>query len=46
MADYTILKTISKGGFGTVQLVWSNIDHQLYAMKTMDKRVLQEADQG
>jgi serine/threonine protein kinase len=45
MADYTVLKTIGKGGFGVVQLVRSNIDRQLYAMKTMDKRVLQEADQ-
>jgi serine/threonine protein kinase len=45
MGDYTILKTIGKGSFGVVQLVRSNIDRKLYAMKTMDKRVLQEADQ-
>jgi serine/threonine protein kinase len=43
--DYTMIKLIGKGSYGAVHLVRSKLDHHLYAMKLMDKRVLQEGDQ-
>jgi tRNA A-37 threonylcarbamoyl transferase component Bud32 len=43
--DYLVLSVLGKGSFGTVQLVRSKLDRQLYAMKMLDKRVLQETDQ-
>jgi serine/threonine protein kinase len=43
--DYLVLSTIGKGSFGTVQLVRSKLDRKLYAMKLMEKKLLQETDQ-
>jgi serine/threonine protein kinase len=45
LEDYTIIKRIGRGSFATVELVRSRIDGKVYAMKLMDKRVLQETDQ-
>jgi serine/threonine protein kinase len=42
--DYLVLSPIGKGSFGTVQLVRSKLDRRLYAMKRMEKRLLQETD--
>jgi serine/threonine protein kinase len=45
MDDYTVISVLGKGSFGKVQLVRSKLNKQLYAMKLMEKRLLQETDQ-
>jgi serine/threonine protein kinase len=43
--DFSILRVIGRGTYGTVQLVRNKEDHQLYAMKSMSKQLLAEYDQ-
>jgi serine/threonine protein kinase len=43
--DYLVLSALGKGSFGIVQLVRSQIDRKLYAMKVMEKKLLQELKQ-
>jgi serine/threonine protein kinase len=43
--DFTILRVIGRGTYGTVQLVRNKQDQQLYAMKSMSKQLLAEYDQ-
>lgn len=43
--DFDILKQIGKGTYGTVQLVRSKSDRQLYALKTMSKARIQQFEQ-
>ena len=43
--DFDILRVIGRGTSGKVQLVRNKIDHQLYAMKSMSKKILAENDQ-
>ncbi|OHT11416.1 AGC family protein kinase [Tritrichomonas foetus] len=43
--DFDLIRVHGRGSYGKVQLVRNKSDHQLYAMKTMSKRLLQEFDQ-
>jgi serine/threonine protein kinase len=43
--SFEILKVLGRGTYGKVQLVRSKIDGQLYAMKTMVKKMLEENEQ-
>jgi serine/threonine protein kinase len=45
MDDYVVISSLGKGSFGLVQLVRSKRDRKLYAMKLMEKKLLQETDQ-
>jgi serine/threonine protein kinase len=43
--DFESIKVIGRGTFGKVELVRSKIDRKLYAMKTMEKKLLEETEQ-
>lgn len=43
--DFTCIKVLGRGSFGKVQLVRCNQNGKLYAMKTMNKKLLEESDQ-
>jgi serine/threonine protein kinase len=45
MEDYLVVSPLGKGSFGIVQLVRSKRDHKLYAMKLLEKKLLQELAQ-
>lgn len=43
--NFDLIRVLGRGTYGKVQLVRCKIDGQLYAMKTMSKRLLEETDQ-
>lgn len=43
--DFVIVKVLGRGTYGKVQLVRNKVDNQLYAMKTLSKKLLHEYDQ-
>ncbi|KAH0790294.1 AGC family protein kinase [Histomonas meleagridis] len=42
ITDFTVLKVIGRGSYGKVQLVKHNSDGQVYALKSLSKKVLAE----
>ncbi|KAH0793977.1 AGC family protein kinase [Histomonas meleagridis] len=45
MKDFHVISPLGRSTYGKVYLVRNKHDHQLYAMKTMDKATLEEFDQ-
>lgn len=43
--DFTLIRVLGRGSFGKVQLVRCKQNGKLYAMKTMNKKLLEESDQ-
>ncbi|KAH0793265.1 AGC family protein kinase [Histomonas meleagridis] len=43
--DFDLIRVLGRGTYGKVQLVRFKRDHELYAMKTMSKRLLEETEQ-
>jgi serine/threonine protein kinase len=43
--DFDVLKVIGRGTYGKVELARSKVDHKLYAIKVMEKKLLEETDQ-
>ncbi|KAH0804733.1 AGC family protein kinase [Histomonas meleagridis] len=44
ITDFTVLKVIGRGAYGKVQLVRHNGDGQIYALKSLSKRLLAQYD--
>ena len=44
ITDFTVLKVIGRGAYGKVQLVRYNGDGQIYALKSLSKRLLSQND--
>ena len=44
ITDFTVLKVIGRGTYGKVQLVRYNGDNQIYALKSLSKRLLAQYD--